>query len=263
MRVKMLKKFLIISAIIVLIVLIIKYFPLGNDKIELNDSKKMLEIPRLSFNLEESELYKAEFTSLKSIFSLERELNNIMQEYEKRTCNNKTIYYDKSQNITITDYGVSRGIILNSFYIQYIIGSYENYECNIVENFTDLKYQVRKVKDNNSCAIPANFKYLNENGNVYDVYYECFGDLLFQNGSGKMVYLTDMLDSNQASMKDIINFLEYRSINTSEVIKQHKKGKYILYKTKDFKLFKCDNWTNDNDIYIGGPNFNLGDEDCS
>lgn len=258
----MLKKILIISAIIISMVLFIKYFPLGNDKIELNDSKKMLNIPKLSFNLEESELYKAEFTSFKSIFSLERELNSIMQKYEKRTCNNKTIYYDKSQDITITDYGVSRGIILNSFYIEYVIGSYENYECNIVKDFTDLNYQVQKVKDNKSCVIPANFKYLNENGNVYDIYYECFGDLLFKNGSGKMVYLTDMLDSNQVSMKDIINFLEFQSINTRKVTKQHKKGKYILYQTKDFKLFKCDNWTNNRDIYIGGSDFNLTEDDC-
>ena len=61
-----------------------------------------LTIPRLSFFKEECCMFSATFISFRSKDSLQKELDKIVEKYEKKTCNNKTIYYDSINEITIS-----------------------------------------------------------------------------------------------------------------------------------------------------------------
>ena len=47
-----------------------------------------------------------------------------MNHYEKISCNSRTYYYDRKNDITITDYGVQSEFIINSFFITYDKGNY-------------------------------------------------------------------------------------------------------------------------------------------
>ncbi|MDD2377710.1 MAG: hypothetical protein PHD10_02745 [Bacilli bacterium] len=260
------KKNIIILTIILLIGIFIglKYIPFGTTKYNMPNSNVELKVPKLSSFEEECCMFSATFKSFRSKSSLQRELDKIMNSYEKKICNNRTIYYNEKQDITITEYGVKRGILLNTFYVTYDKGSYENNECSVITDSIKLKYQIDYDFKNKRgfCRIPEKFKYLNRNGETYDVYYECFGDLLFKTGMDKMEYLNYMLSSGWISMHDVIDFLEYQVINGEATKNEFKDGGLVIYKNKDYSLLKCNNWTGNQDIYIGGTNFEYKESYC-
>lgn len=127
------KKIIIFLGIIIIIILGIKFIPFGSMNYRTKEMASNLVIPRLSVFEKECCMFSANFKSFRSKYSLEKELNNIMDKYEKRTCNSKIYYYDKVNNITITDYGVKLGFLINSFYITYDKGDYGT-ECNNDKN---------------------------------------------------------------------------------------------------------------------------------
>lgn len=135
----------IILSIIILCVIGIKFIPFGNKSYK-NDKimAPSLIIPKLSIFEEECCMFSASFKSFRSKSSLEKELDKIMKNYEKKTCNSKIYYYDKENDITITDYGFEQGFFMNKFYIVYDKG---NYECDttlddLVENVTVQIYDI-------------------------------------------------------------------------------------------------------------------------
>ncbi len=120
------KKAIIFSIVVILLVsiLILKFVPLGTKKEFMGASLISLEIPKLSSIDSECCMYSATFKTLRSSTIIKKELDKIMDKYEKVTCNDQEYYYDHSQDVTITEYGVDSGLILSKFYITYTKGNY-------------------------------------------------------------------------------------------------------------------------------------------
>src|SRR5574344_2520856 len=116
--------FIMIILIIVVIILGIKFIPFGYHNYKNEKMMSSLTIPKLSVFDKECCMFSASFKSYRSVYSLKNELDNIMKKYDKISCNSKTYYYDKKNDITISDYGVESGIIVNTFFITYDKGNY-------------------------------------------------------------------------------------------------------------------------------------------
>lgn len=261
------KKIKIISLIVGIVIIGIicfKNISFGKTIYKIPNSNVNLEVPKLSFFKKDCCMFSSTFKSFRSKLSLQKELDKMIDSYEKRTCNNKPIYYNKDNDITITGYGVNSEFIMNSFYINYDKGEFDNNDCSVVTDPTKLKYSIKSTANNynNICVIPEKFTYKNKNGEIYDVYYECFGDLLFQTGLGNMNFLNYMLSYGWISMQDIIDFLEYQT-NKKEATKTifDDEG-FVLYKNKDFSLLKCDTIDDNQDIYIKDTNFEYEKNIC-
>lgn len=124
------KIFIIVTLIIFISIIFIKYIPFGYTTFKSDDIyAKELIVPKMSHFEEECCMFSANFKSFRSKIVLEKELNRIMKNYDERKCNDNIYYYDKKNNITITEYGVERTGLLNRIYIVYDIGDIYN-ECN-------------------------------------------------------------------------------------------------------------------------------------
>ena len=76
-----------------------------------------LEVPKLSTLDSECCKYNATFKSFRSALSLKRELDSIMENNYKFKCNNGKYHSSIKDDVTITNYGVKQGFILNTFYL--------------------------------------------------------------------------------------------------------------------------------------------------
>lgn len=251
---------------LLIIILSIKFIPFGSKNINMPNSLVNLKVPRLSFFKEECCMFSLTFKSFKSIFTLKLELNNIMNKYEKMTCNNKTYYYDEKNNITISEYGVNYGFILNEFYITYDKGKRDLNECSKITDSSKIDYRLQNPRADEITCIETRkipMEYLNEDGKTYKLYYDwCFGDLLFQTGIEKMNYLDSMLAYDWISMHDIIDFLEYQVENNTATKDLYRDGGSVLYKNKDFALLYCNTIEGNKDIYISDTNLEYENEYC-
>lgn len=119
---------MIVLLIIVIFVCIVavKYLPLGYINYKNSKMQSTLTVPSLSIFDKECCMTSTMFKSIRSVYSLENELEKIMKTKEKISCNSKTYYYDKENDLTIIDYGVEPGFVLNSFFITYA----KEYYCN-------------------------------------------------------------------------------------------------------------------------------------
>ncbi len=263
MVIKMKKIYLIILFLILLMggILFIKLFPFGTTKYTIPNTSVVLEIPKLSSYKKEDKNFSVSFKSIRSKLILEKELENIIKKYKIQTCNNKTIYYNEEDNITIIGYNVSHKNIYNIFNIDYHIGKYDNNECSIITDPQKLTYQIKKCPGDR-CYGTDTFKYKNEDGNFYNLYYKHSKFLLFNSGMNTMQYLTSMLHSSWMSMQDVIDFLEYKVQNgeTEKIV--YKEPNSILYKNKDFSLLECNTSSGNKDIYLLNPNFEYEDSYC-
>lgn len=250
------KKLYVVIGILILTLLCLIHIPYGTTNYTMPNSNIVLKVPKFSSFKEECCMFSASFQSFRSKFSLQLELEKIMTGYEKMECHNKTVYYDKKADITIHDYGVESGFFFRKFYITYDKGKPTNNECSVVTDATKTKYQIdyRLKNERDICYHSEKFQYWNKDGNIYDVYYQCFGDILFQSGMNKMHYLNDMLSRGWISMDDVINFLEYQVIQGKAKKQEFKDGGSIMYMTKDFHLLKCNRLMGNQDIYIGSTN---------
>lgn len=97
---------------------IIKYTPVATTERFLPVSKTTLKVPKFSIYKEECCMYVVTFQSFQNVKLLQKELDKIMEQYEKIKCGEKNYYYDKEQDITIFRYGVEKGLLLNEFYIE-------------------------------------------------------------------------------------------------------------------------------------------------
>jgi len=111
------KKLVMIGIIVFIFMLGVKYIPFGTYYTTKTIGK--LEVPKLSMLKEECCMFSATFKSFRSTYILKQELNKIMNKLEKKICNNTIYYYDKENDITISEYGVKANFLLNEFYIVY------------------------------------------------------------------------------------------------------------------------------------------------
>lgn len=241
-----------------LTILGLKFVPFGVTTYKSEQTDINLKIPKLSLFKSECCMHSASFTSFSSVLTLKMELNSIMSKYEEYTCNNKNYYYDEKQNITINGYGVESNFLFNTFYINYNIGKYGNDYCGIVTDYTKLKYEIIDISETGYCFIEEEMKYLNSDGNLYNLHYKCFGNLAFQTGIYKMEYLNNMLEYEWISMDIIIKFLEYQVENSKADKNTYSDA--ILYKNNDFSLLQCN--TTNKDIYIGSTSFKYKEDYC-
>ena len=258
------KIYLIISFLILLIggVLFIKLFPFGTTQYTIPNTSVVLEIPKLStYEKKNNQSFSISFRSVRSKSVLQKELENIIKGYKMQTCNNKTIYYNEDNNITIINYSIIHKTIYNIFNIDYHIGKYDNNECSIITNPQNLTYEIKECPYDR-CYGTDTFKYKNEDGNFYNLYYRHSKFILFNSGMDKMQYLTSMLHNNWMSMQDITDFLEYKVQNgEAEKIVYEETGS-ILYKNKGFALLKCNTSSGNKDIYIENPDFEYEESYC-
>jgi hypothetical protein len=110
---------LIKISIICLILALLLIVPYGKRIYKSEASGKFLEVPKFSKLREECCNYSATFSSIRSYASLKVDLKKIVKSYEKLDCDGVNYYYNKDEDYTITDFGVKRGLIFNTFYITY------------------------------------------------------------------------------------------------------------------------------------------------
>ena len=119
-------KWIFLGLLIAIFFLIrVKYTKVGTTERFLPVSSATLEVPKFSIYKEECCMFSVTFQSFQNIKLLQKELDNIMNGYQKIECGNNNYYYDKEHNLTITSYGVNKGLFLNEFYIVFGKGKEE------------------------------------------------------------------------------------------------------------------------------------------
>lgn len=257
----MYKKILIIFCLIIIFLLCLKNISFGTSKyIDVNNGI-ILEIPRLFFDKITLQDNNVIIHSFKSKYVLEKSMNKIIDNYEKVTCNNKTNYYDPKNNITIIDYNIKSNFLINDLYIEYTKESYDAERCNKIKYPELIKYKILS-QSTDICEVYNDFKYKNEDGNLYNIYYDCIEALMIENGSGYMTHFASMLFSNFMDMNDLIAFFEYRVDNDKATKELIDDNGTILYKTDYFSLLKCNTKEGNKDVYIGNEDFVYKDSYC-
>lgn len=243
------KKFIIISTIIILLLIsvsCIKLINFGVKQYKPENFKFSFNIPKLSFCIKHTKNH-LEFKSFRSKISLEKEINSIINEYEKYICNNSTVYYDKNNYLTIKKYYVENSGLLNSVYIEYAVGRQTNNHCSRITDPKKLLFQMKNCPAD-GCYETNLFKYKNEDGKIYNLYYNHSQFILFKTGLEEYNYLTNMLKYSWLSMKDVIDFMEFEVSNKNATKLIDSDKKYVMYSNKHFLLVKCT--TDNKDIYI-------------
>lgn len=238
----------IIVIICVVIVVAIKIFPFGSSLYIVDKSLK-LNLPKFSFDIRKEESGKVDFKTVRSKAVVTLEVKRILDKCEKYLCNNKYYYYDKDNSLTIVNFEVKQHLFFNSIEIQYRKGKLNNNECSKIDNSKYLKYSITPVNETGFCYIPDKFKYYDEDGNRHNVYYDCFGNLLFRNGMDEKTYIDQLFGYRWLSVDTLIDFLE-EQVKKGSFIKKAFDDKWsIIYRNNDFYLLKCG--YKNNDIYIG------------
>ena len=102
----------------------LRYISFGSKTQVMGASLVNLEIPKFSsIKSESSSSYEATFKSLRSAKVLKKELDKIMNNYMKVSCNGGTYYYNMKNDVTITSYYVNPSQLINTFEIAYEKGN--------------------------------------------------------------------------------------------------------------------------------------------
>lgn len=244
---KRLKLFIIIAVSLIIIIFIFRSFPFGYNQYKISSDLSKITLPKFSYDIKNEQKGIITFKSHRSKFIIQDEINDMFESYDKYICNNKVLYYDKDHNITFMDYEISYRFFTNNIKLIYHSGKFSDNECAKVFDYKQMDYRIIPVNSTGHCYIKEDkFEYRDENNELHNVYYECFGNLAFKNGMNKMEYIDRVLFFRWISMKDIINYLNYKTKDktfTKKIIDK----KHTLYYNNDFYLLKCDN----KDIYIG------------
>lgn len=117
----------IITIIIVLVVLIsvligVKVIPFGTKEATMGANIQKIEVPSLSSLESECCTYEAIFKTLRGKNSIQKELDNMIDNYMEIDCNGKKAYYDMKHDVTIFDYEVKGSGLFTKFTIKYNIG---------------------------------------------------------------------------------------------------------------------------------------------
>ena len=114
--------FLIVSLVLVVVMAVVKFAPLGTKEAVMGANITTIEVPKLSTLEDECCEYEATFKTFRGRKSIQKELDKMIEKYMEIDCDGKKVYYDMDHDITIFEYGVEDGTILNTFYIKYNIG---------------------------------------------------------------------------------------------------------------------------------------------
>ncbi|MBQ9072346.1 MAG: hypothetical protein IJY25_04245 [Bacilli bacterium] len=114
----------IIIVLVILVVLIvgfigIKFISFGTENAMMGASLIEMEVPKLSTLSEECCVYQATFSTLRGKKSIQKELDNMVEKYQKINCNGKTAYYDLANNVTIFEYSVESSGLFTKYTIKY------------------------------------------------------------------------------------------------------------------------------------------------
>ena len=114
----------IIIVLVILVVLIIgfigiKFISFGTENAMMGASLIEMEVPKLSTLSEECCTYEATFSTLRGKSSIQKELDNMVEKYQKINCNGKTAYYDLTNNVTIFEYSVESSGLFTKYTIKY------------------------------------------------------------------------------------------------------------------------------------------------
>lgn len=124
------------SVILVVGVLLILFnIPLGTSIYKSTASNKRITVPKFVKLKEECCSFTARFSSLRSVKSLKKDLEKIINSYEILECDNNKFYYNREENYTIVEYGVINNKIFNEVYISYGEGN----SCSIDTRFKKLE----------------------------------------------------------------------------------------------------------------------------
>jgi len=243
------KKIIVYVIIVFLIVIVgIKFIPLGSKNYQSSKLTSSLIVPRFSFIKKEKDNYVATFGTIKNKTILKLQLDNIMNNLKKKTCHYDTYYYDKDNDVTIEGYEIKSGILFNEFSIIYGKGEYSNDLCNVITDPTRIEYDYFHIDDIRE--IKPLYKYLHEDGNLYNVHTTCDYCLSIKKGMGYYSYFEDLLKSSYMSMRDLISFLDYQ-VKIGDATRDVGINKEAtIYKNKDFTFIECNTKEGNKDIYF-------------
>ncbi len=164
---------LIFFSILCLVLAILLMIPYGKSTYLSGASNKKLEMPKFLKLQEECCSYTAIFSSPRSVWSLKKDMQAILKNYEVLNCDGKTFYYNSSENYTITEYSVKRGILFNEMTLQYGNGN----SCDIDTKFKKLDllpndFSLEDAKKDGNYVITENKVY---NASAYDRFMENVG----------------------------------------------------------------------------------------
>lgn len=267
MKSKIIKNVFIAIVILIAVIFILKFLPLGEKKYYL-DEQRYIEGPKLSTYkidecVEDYKLFydwtedkdevrtvcvnKITFKSLSSKLILELNRDNMLEKFNQKLCNNSHYLYDNGEYVLLTDFGIEKGLLFNTYYIKYIIGGINNGNCLMikdsdkVELLYDSSYRSVENKDD---IYTISYQYLNKDGKKYNVHSDCGDCLIIKNGMGKGTSFKEMLMSSYIDMDTLIEGLEYK-------VSQNKTKKVIyddgvMYEHDQIHLLYCNN----KEVYI-------------
>lgn len=228
------KSVLIVLAILCLLTAILLKIPYGITTYKSGASNRVLDIPKLMKLKEECCNYSATFSSPRSIGALRKDVEKIINSYEKLNCDGKNYYYNSKENFTITEYSIERGIILNKVHFVYGVGN----SCDI-----DTKFKKLELLDDNFSLEDAkkDGNYVMEGDKIFNK--KAYDDFI-KNVSAKIpstlrivsatkegdVLITDI--EYLSSGKYIVSFDGTRDRNS----KNHKS--IVAYKFEHLKVYK-------------------------
>lgn len=237
------KKLLIVFIIIILGIMFIPFCSKNYHSKKLNSS---FNIPRFSLYKESKDKNIVTFITIKNKNILKFEMDRIINKLEKKTCHYDTYYYDKENDITIEDFKIDTKLLFNEISVRYKKGKYSNEECNIITDPTRIEYSYFHIDEINE--LKPLYKYLNKDGNLYDVYTTCDYCLSIKKGMGYFSYFEELLQSSYMSMDDLISFLEHQ-VETKKATKDIR-IESTIYKNKDFTFIECNTKNGNKDIYF-------------
>ena len=245
------KRIIYIVITFFIIILVIKFIPLGTKNYHSSKLTSSLIVPRFSVIKDEKDNkdnYIATFKTIKNKTILKLQLDKIMNNLEKKTCHYDTYYYDKDNDVTIEKYKIKSGILFNEITITYGKGEYSNVLCNVITDPTRIEYRYFHIDE--GVEIKPLYKYLNEDGNLYDVHTTCDYCLSIKKGMGYNSFFEELLESSYMSMDDLITFLNHQ-VKIGDATKNVAVDGYsTVYKNKDFTLIKCDTPEGNKDVYF-------------
>ena len=126
---------------ILLIVICFKFFSFGTQIY--NGDNFELKVPfysKIFDTTKSNDEYVLTFRTFLSKSAILNKTNNILNEYEKYTCQNNVFYYDKENDITIKEIEIVNKPFINEYSITISNGKFDNDFCSIVLNYKNLKH---------------------------------------------------------------------------------------------------------------------------